>query len=176
MRITKRIYLVGSGQNGFNLTDDYDCHVYLLDCGGEYALIDAGGGRSTAAILTNIEAEDEQAAARDDEHLRLSTIHQAKGLEFDVVFVIMLCDGLFPSARSMETPEGEEEERRLFYVAITRAKSELYLSFPMTRATYSHGDAIQHPSRFLKEIPPELLDPWNLRSAHWGTGEESAPF
>ena len=54
------------------------------------------------ALLTNVEAEDEQPAGRDDEELRLSTIHQAKGLEFDVVFVIMLCDGLFPSARSME--------------------------------------------------------------------------
>jgi DNA helicase-2/ATP-dependent DNA helicase PcrA len=128
------------------------------------------------SLLTNIEAEDEQVAARDDEHLRLSTIHQAKGLEFDVVFVIMLCDGLFPSARSSETPEGEEEERRLFYVAITRAKSELYLSFPMTRATYGRGDAVQHPSRFLKEIPSELMDPWNLRSASWGTGEGSEPF
>jgi DNA helicase-2/ATP-dependent DNA helicase PcrA len=59
------------------------------------------------ALLTNLEAEDEQPAARDDERLRLSTIHQAKGLEFDVVFVIMLCDGLFPSERSLETDEGE---------------------------------------------------------------------
>ena len=54
------------------------------------------------ALLTNVEAEDEQPASKDDEQLRLSTIHQAKGLEFDVVFVIMLCDGLFPSARSLE--------------------------------------------------------------------------
>jgi DNA helicase-2/ATP-dependent DNA helicase PcrA len=64
------------------------------------------------SLLTSIEAEEEQVAAREDEHLRLSTIHQAKGLEFDVVFVIVLCDGMFPSARSSETPEGEEEERR----------------------------------------------------------------
>jgi len=74
------------------------------------------------ALLTNVEAEDDQAANRDDEQLKLSTIHQAKGLEFDVVFVIMLCDGLFPSARSLESAEGEEEERRLMYVAITRAR------------------------------------------------------
>ena len=52
------------------------------------------------ALLTNVEAEDDQQARDDDEQLRLSTIHQAKGLEFDVVFVIMLCDGLFPSAGS----------------------------------------------------------------------------
>ena len=86
------------------------------------------------ALLTNLEAEDEQPARTDDERLRLSTIHQAKGLEFDVVFVIMLCDGLFPSERSLETDKGEEEERRLMYVAITRARNELYLSYPLMRA------------------------------------------
>ena len=108
------------------------------------------------------------AANRDAEQIRLSTIHQAKGLEFDVVFVIMLCDGLFPSARSMESADGEEEERRLFYVAITRAKNELYLSHPLMRAGYgSTGiDAMQQPSRFLSEIPRDLLNEWNLRSRY----------
>ncbi len=120
------------------------------------------------ALLTNVEAEDGDAANRDAEQIRLSTIHQAKGLEFDVVFVIMLCDGLFPSARSMENDEGEEEERRLFYVAITRAKNELYLSYPLIRAGYgSTGiDAMQQPSRFLSEIPRDLLNEWNLRSRY----------
>jgi DNA helicase-2/ATP-dependent DNA helicase PcrA len=120
------------------------------------------------ALLTNVEAEDGDAANRDAEQIRLSTIHQAKGLEFDVVFVIMLCDGLFPSARSMETPDGEEEERRLFYVAITRAKNELYLCYPLMRAGYgSTGiDAMQQPSRFLGEIPKDLLNEWNLRSRY----------
>jgi DNA helicase II / ATP-dependent DNA helicase PcrA len=116
------------------------------------------------ALLTNIEAEDEQPAKTDDERLRLSTIHQAKGLEFDVVFIIMLCDGLFPSARSLETAEGEEEERRLMYVAITRARNELYLSYPLMRASFGdRGDMMQQPSRFLAEIPKELVDEWNLR-------------
>ena len=120
------------------------------------------------ALLTNVEAEDDQAANRDAEQIRLSTIHQAKGLEFDAVFVIMLCDGLFPSARSMESDGGEEEERRLFYVAITRAKSELYLSFPLMRASFgnSGGDPMQRPSRFLSEIPRELLNEWNLRARY----------
>ena len=120
------------------------------------------------ALLTNVEAEDGQTANRDAEQIRLSTIHQAKGLEFDVVFVIMLCDGLFPSARSMENDDGEEEERRLFYVAITRAKNELYLSHPLMRAGYgSTGmDAMQQPSRFLSEIPRDLLNEWNLRSRY----------
>ena len=117
------------------------------------------------ALLTNVEAEDEQPADRDEERMRLSTIHQAKGLEFDVVFIIMLCDGLFPSARSMESDEGEEEERRLFYVAITRARNELYLSYPLIRAGYGNsGATMQQPSRFLEEIPEELVDEWNLRT------------
>ena len=120
------------------------------------------------ALLTNVEAEDDQNAKDDTEKIRLSTIHQAKGLEFDAVFVIMLCDGLFPSARSMDSDEGEEEERRLFYVAITRAKNELYLSYPLIRAGFgqSAGDSMQHPSRFLSEIPKELLNEWNLRSSY----------
>jgi DNA helicase-2/ATP-dependent DNA helicase PcrA len=117
------------------------------------------------ALLTNIEAEDQQAKADDSEMLRLSTIHQAKGLEFDVVFVIMLCDGLFPSARSLELADGEEEERRLFYVAVTRARNELYVSYPLIRAGYNPGgDTMQIPSRFLGEIPAALVEEWNLRT------------
>ena len=116
------------------------------------------------ALLTNLEAEAEQTARTDDERLRLSTIHQAKGLEFDTVFVIMLCDGLFPSERSLETPEGEQEERRLLYVAITRARNELYLSYPLMRAGFGgSGDTLQQPSRFLGEIPKDLVEEWNLR-------------
>jgi DNA helicase-2/ATP-dependent DNA helicase PcrA len=120
------------------------------------------------ALLTNLEAEDDQNSKSDDEKIKLSTIHQAKGLEFDAVFVIMLCDGMFPSARSMESEDGEEEERRLFYVAITRAKNELYLSHPLIRASFgnSGGDAMQQPSRFLSEIPRELLNEWNLKPSY----------
>ena len=119
------------------------------------------------ALLTNVEAEDDN-AKNDDERIRLSTIHQAKGLEFDAVFVIMLCDGLFPSNRSIDTGDGEEEERRLFYVAITRAKNELYLIYPLIRAGFgqSAGDSMQQPSRFLSEIPKELLNEWNLRTGY----------
>ena len=115
------------------------------------------------ALLTNVEAEDDKPAEDDHEKIRLSTIHQAKGLEFRVVFVIMLCDGLFPSSRSMDSVEGEEEERRLFYVAVTRAKDELYLSHPLMRFIQGGGDAMQQPSRFLAEIPVELREEWNLR-------------
>lgn len=117
------------------------------------------------ALQTAIEAEASARATQDDDQMRLSTIHQAKGLEFEVVFVIMLSEGMFPSARSIDTVEEEEEERRLFYVALTRAKDELYLCYPSRlTASWDTGEMMQIPSRFLKEIPEELLDQWNLRS------------
>jgi DNA helicase-2/ATP-dependent DNA helicase PcrA len=115
------------------------------------------------ALLTNVEAEQDR-AEEDDEKIRLSTIHQAKGLEFKVVFVVMLCDGMFPSNRSLDSLDGEEEERRLFYVAITRAQDELYLSYPMIRTVAGGGsdDMIQQPSRFLNELPGDLVDEWKV--------------
>ena len=115
------------------------------------------------ALLTNVEAEED--TQDDTEKIKLSTIHQAKGLEFEVVFVIMLCDGMFPSARSSESNDSEEEERRLFYVSITRAKNELYLCYPNIRGGFgaSGADTFQSPSRFLSEIPKTLLNEWNLR-------------
>ena len=116
------------------------------------------------ALQTTVDAEESGPPRPREEEVLLSTIHQAKGLEFDVVFIIMLCDGLFPAAKAMENPEGEEEERRLFYVAITRARDELYLTYPMiriTRGAWTEQD--QQPSRFLRELPEELLDRWQIR-------------
>ncbi len=116
------------------------------------------------SLLNNLEAEAEQrTAAADDDRVRLTTVHQAKGLEFQVVFVIMLGDGLFPSARSLDDPDSEEEERRLFYVAVTRARDELYLVYPLLRVTAGQGMTLLGRSRFLNEIPAELVDEWNLR-------------
>jgi len=120
------------------------------------------------SLLSNVEADEAQTTPTDDEKLRLSTIHQAKGLEFAVVFIIMLCDGLFPNARSSESTDGEEEERRLFYVAITRARDELHLSYPLMRMISGMGgDVMQSPSRFLKELPRQLIDEWNLKTGHY---------
>jgi DNA helicase-2/ATP-dependent DNA helicase PcrA len=112
------------------------------------------------------DAEDRPPARHDEEPMRLSTIHQAKGLEFEVVFVIMLCEGAFPSTRAIEALDGEEEERRLFYVALTRARSQLYLTYPLLRVTAGSDELNQKPSRFLCEIPRDLLDEWNLKT--WG--------
>ena len=114
--------------------------------------------------MTNVDG-----GPRQDRHLasqpciRLSTVHQAKGLEWKIVFVIMLCDGLFPAQRSMETLEGEEEERRLFYVAVTRACDELYLTYPMTRASASFEDRWQEPSRFVS-FPRGMVNEWKIKA------------
>ena len=120
---------------------------------------------SELALLSNLDSETNRDTQSDPEQIRLSTIHQAKGLEFEVVFVMMLCDGLFPSKRAIESPEGEEEERRLFYVAVTRAKTELYLSYPLMRFMHgSGGETFQQPSRFINEIGNVLVEEWNLQS------------
>ncbi len=116
------------------------------------------------ALQTTVESEASRPGRGGGDEVLLSTVHQAKGLEFDVVFIIMLCEALFPAARAVGSPEGEEEERRLFYVAITRARDELYLSFPLIRVTRGHwAEESQQPSRFLSELPDDLLDRWNLR-------------
>jgi DNA helicase-2/ATP-dependent DNA helicase PcrA len=118
---------------------------------------------SQLALISNVDAEAAPNAAADDEAVNLSSVHQAKGLEFHTVFVIWLTDGMFPSSRSLETRDAIEEERRLFYVAITRARDELYLSFPHMRLNAGFGDVFQRPSRFLKEIPNELLEDWEVK-------------
>ena len=128
------------------------------------------------ALLSNVEAEQDRPRDDDDESLKLSTIHQAKGLEFDSVFLIMLCDGLFPSGRSLEVEDSLEEERRLFYVGITRAKQNLYLTYPIIRAAAAYtGDYMQQKSRFLNELPPELLEEWVLKPPNpWGAYSQPA--
>jgi len=118
---------------------------------------------SQLALISNVDAELAPNAAADNEAVNLSSVHQAKGLEFHTVFVIWLTDGMFPSSRSLETRDAIEEERRLFYVAITRARDELYLSYPHMRLNAGFGDVFQRPSRFLKEIPIELLEDWEVK-------------
>ena len=100
--------------------------------------------------------------ARDSsgESVVLSSVHQAKGLEWKVVFVIWLTEGMFPSQRSMANLDSLEEERRLFYVAVTRAEDELYLCWPFIKRNPGGGDAVQRISPFLEDIPPGLIEEW----------------
>jgi DNA helicase II / ATP-dependent DNA helicase PcrA len=117
---------------------------------------------SQLSLMATGSTETIAAEEDDSEKVTLSTVHQAKGLEWRAVFIIWMTDGMFPSGRSLESVEAIEEERRLFYVALTRAKDELYLTYPCCWPTGSLEQQIQRPSRFLKEIPAELLEEWRV--------------
>jgi len=110
------------------------------------------------ALATNLDAETESVGDDPEDALRLTTIHQAKGLEWPVVFILWITEGMFPSARAMsESLSAESEERRLFYVAVTRAKDELFMCMPEVRRTRDQGVIYCLPSRFVEEIPPDLV-------------------
>ena len=109
------------------------------------------------ALLTNVDG----AGARQDtdtDRVVLSSVHQAKGLEWRAVFVIWLTEGMFPGSRSLENANSLEEERRLFYVAVTRGRDHLHLSYPQIRLNSGYGEPFQRRSRFIAEIPAHLLD------------------
>lgn len=116
---------------------------------------------SELALLTNVVGEDAVEGVVDEERLILSTVHQAKGLEWSYVFLVSLCEGKFPASKSLNDPKGEEEERRLFYVAVTRARDGLYLCYPYFTIQRGTG-IIQRPSRFIKELPEGSFERWDI--------------
>jgi len=110
------------------------------------------------ALMTNITEEQQgDSGGKAENKVVLSTIHQAKGLEWSVVMVIMCADGMIPLARALRDQGGEEEERRLFYVAITRAKDELYLCYPIFDYSRGMGSIPLSPSRFIRELSSKTL-------------------
>ncbi|HVT02342.1 MAG TPA: ATP-dependent helicase [Thermoanaerobaculia bacterium] len=151
-------------------------------------------------LTTPMAGEDVAVVGPEDEKVVLSSVHQAKGLEWRIVFLIWLAEGRFPSARAMRVPggivridrnrpdalallgagdlllpapdgaaaegpieiiiPGEEEERRLFYVAVTRAQQELYLVFPVIARDRAQMDVLMEPSRFVRELPGEVYEKW----------------
>ncbi len=124
----------------------------VIDDGGEVGLTPLDHFLQRAMLIAQIDALDPNADA-----VSLMTLHNAKGLEYPVVFVTGLEDGLFPTLNSMEDPAKLEEERRLFYVGITRAERKLYLSFAESRRR--NGQVNQSlRSRFLDDIPQGMLD------------------
>ncbi|HEX6096478.1 MAG TPA: ATP-dependent helicase [Thermoanaerobaculia bacterium] len=149
------------------------------------------------ALANPIAGEDVAVVGPEDEKIVLSSVHQAKGLEWRTVFVIWLADGRFPSQRALRVPggivrippnrihealpllegiegpseeprelviPGEEEERRLFYVAITRAMQELYLVFPVMARDRAGMDVLMEPSRFVRELPGDSYEKWVIGS------------
>ena len=109
------------------------------------------------ALLTNVDGAGTRQDGETD-RVVLSSVHQAKGLEWRAVFVVWLSEGMFPGSRSLENANSVEEERRLFYVAVTRGRDHLHLCYPQIRLNSSYGDPFQRRSRFLAEIPAHLLD------------------
>lgn len=125
----------------FQFQADIDNTLGPLDAFLAHAILEAGEGQ----------------AETDQDSVQLMTLHSAKGLEFPVVFIAGMEQGLFPHQRSAEEPGRMEEERRLCYVGITRAREKLYLTMAENRRLYGR-DQYNPPSRFVKELPKELLD------------------
>ncbi|HZH35179.1 MAG TPA: ATP-dependent helicase [Pyrinomonadaceae bacterium] len=117
---------------------------------------------STENFQKPLAGEDVVSGGEEDELLTLTSVHQAKGLEWKAVFIIWAADGKFPSPRSLRETEGEEEERRLWYVALTRAADELYITYPQLVVDYSRQTVLQKPSRFVTEVPADLYEIWSL--------------
>ncbi|HVE72734.1 MAG TPA: ATP-dependent helicase [Thermoanaerobaculia bacterium] len=170
----------------------------------QYALRydDVGQFLDEVALANPIAGEDVAVVGPEDEKIVLSSVHQAKGLEWRAVFVIWLADGRFPSQRALRVPggivripanrvhealpllegatqdapvideegtrelviPGEEEERRLFYVAVTRAMQELYLVFPVMARDRAGMDVLMEPSRFIRELPGDAFEKWVIGS------------
>ncbi len=149
---------VGAKVSGFKLGDRVVRATSVWPGEKRGDLFSAWGGFAEYGIVRDrlalIDAQDRQ--QEDPNQVTLTTVHAAKGLEFDVVFVAGFEDGLFPHHRSIE--EGQlEEERRLAYVAMTRARKRLILTYASRRAARTSALSRRRPSRFLYELPPTLL-------------------
>jgi len=123
--------------------------------------------RSLGTLLTDLALEpatesvtDITPPGTDDEKLVLSTIHSAKGLEWHTVFVIYALEGRFPASRAAMSEESMEEERRLMYVACTRAQQNLFITYPINIYDRESGLVLSKPSRFIAGLPENLLDTW----------------
>lgn len=127
------------------------------------------------ALVQGVAAENVVSGGESDDVLVLSTIHQAKGLEWPVCFVLWLADGRFPSAQALRSDDELEEERRLFYVAATRAADELYLCYPTLEESRDGPMKLMRPSRFLREVDqaPPVFERWQIEEAPTGDGAGS---
>jgi DNA helicase-2/ATP-dependent DNA helicase PcrA len=148
-------YLLRNFPNGADRSDDV---AQLADYAGGYTSLDEL--LSELALVTDFSAEEAVAADDPDERVTLSSVHQAKGLEWGRVFVVWLTEGRFPSDLALRETGGAEEERRLFYVATTRAKDELYLTYPQIHRGRDTSQVLMRRTRFIDELPePEEVPP-----------------
>ena len=121
--------------------------------GEEAADISLSSFLQTISLITDMDKQKKE----DLNAVKLMTVHSAKGLEFSVVYIVGMEDGLFPSSMTLESPMKLQEERRLFYVAMTRAKEELSISFCQTRYKYNRHE-YPSPSRFLRDLGKKFYD------------------
>jgi len=149
-----------------NKYDDYNKRKKDL----EVLLNISSNYKSTEDFLSDMAIEppqesvvDIEAEGNENEFLTLSTIHSAKGLEWHTVFIIHACEGLFPSSQSFENLDSLEEERRLMYVAATRAKQNLYISYPMNIFDRRIGFTISKPSQFITTLNENIAESWLLK-------------
>jgi DNA helicase-2/ATP-dependent DNA helicase PcrA len=157
---------IGNGYREY-LEAEYPDHADRLEDLEQFALF-AEPYDDVTKFLEEVTLTEDYGAGKetgtdDRERLVLSTIHQAKGLEWDAVFVMGLVDGKFPHQRALDEEGGIEEERRLFYVATTRARRHLFLTYPI-----SSGDdtlMFSQPSQFLQELPDGLVEEVRLKAA-----------
>jgi DNA helicase-2/ATP-dependent DNA helicase PcrA len=139
-RLTNLGQLVDAARDRLKEHEEYDLTEFL----------------SEVALVSDIDEYDKSV-----ERVTLMTLHAAKGLEYPVVFIVGVEEKLLPHSRSMGSPGELEEERRLFYVGLTRARERLYLTYSQTRYLYNHLE-FQEPSRFLRDIAPEHIRGWSL--------------
>lgn len=144
-----------------DIAREENIHELVGDC----ASFDEKMGEGLAGYLSHVSLLTSQDRSQDDgPRVQMMTIHAAKGLEFDHVFVAGLEEGVFPSMRTMDSTDGLEEERRLMYVALTRARRTLFLSCAKERMVMGSMERMQ-PSRFWKEIPTDCVEnyatPWH---------------
>jgi DNA helicase-2/ATP-dependent DNA helicase PcrA len=128
---------------------------------------DVPGFLADLSLVAGVAAEAVMPGEPPEEHLTLSTIHQAKGLEWSAVFVLWLADGRFPHLQALRTPADEEEERRLFYVAVTRTRRNLFLCWPRWAEDTRGLRTILRPSRFITELdgPAPPFERWEIETA-----------
>ena len=143
----------GEGREGAGREEDLEHVRELLRVAEAFT---GAGEEGVLEFLEKVTLAAEEAGAEESEAVRLMTLHNAKGLEFDVVFLVGLEDGLLPHSRSVDSPHEIEEERRLFYVGLTRARERVFLSLVRRRNMFgSYRDAV--PSRFLYDLPASLV-------------------
>ncbi|TKJ32212.1 hypothetical protein CEE39_06125 [bacterium (candidate division B38) B3_B38] len=147
-------YLKGEGDE--RAADRIENLMELINSAREYE--EATGEGSVTSFLSRTSLTSDEDSYQEGRGVVLMTLHCAKGLEFPVVFLVGLEEGLFPHIRSMGSEEELEEERRLCYVGMTRAAQLLFLSYAIRRSAYGGRPRTSEPSRFLTEIPPELLN------------------